>query len=132
MSVTDPIADMLTRIRNAYQAKHPTVELPGSKLKLEIARILYEEGYVNLFEFIEDSKQGVIRMELKYLSDGAPSISGLRRVSKPGRRVYVAKTEIPKVLGGLGIAVLSTSKGILTDRESRREKVGGEVLCHIW
>lgn len=132
MPVTDPIADMLTRIRNALQAKHSKVQIPGSRLKLEIARILYDEGYVNLFEFTEDNKQGMIKIELRYLSGGAPAISGLKRISSPGRRIYVGRKDVPRVLGGLGIAILSTSKGVLTDRESRREKVGGEVLCHIW
>ena len=132
MSVTDPIANMLTKIRNAYQAKHRQVEIPGSRLKLEIARILYDEGYLGLFEFIEDNKQGVIKIGLKYLPDGEPAISGLKRVSKPGKRVYAARREIPRVLGGLGIAILSTPKGVLTDRESRKEKVGGEVLCYVW
>ncbi len=123
---------MLTRIRNAYQAKHSEVRMPGSRLKLEIARVLYEEGYISLFEFAEDSKQGMIRIELKYLPGGVPSISGLKRISKPGRRVYVRRKKVPRVLGGLGIAILSTPKGVLTDRDSRKHKTGGEVLCHVW
>lgn len=132
MVLTDPIADMLTRIRNALQAEKKEVFVPASKLKLEIARILRKEGYINDFQYVEDGKQGLLRIFLKYTPDGEPVISGLKRVSKPGGRVYVSKDKIPRVLNGLGIAILSTSKGVLTDREARRLGVGGEVLCYIW
>lgn len=129
--VTDPIADMLTRIRNAIHARHKTVSIPHSKLKFEIARILMEEGYINNFE-LRDERPPQILIQLKYASNGKPVIYGLKRVSRPGLRVYVNKDEIPKVLGGLGIAILSTSKGLLSDREARKEGVGGEVLCNIY
>lgn len=132
MVLTDPIADMLTRIRNALQAEKEEVIVPASKLKMEIARILRKEGYINDFQYIEDSKQGLLKIYLKYTPDGQPAISGLKRISKPGGRIYVPKDKIPRVLNGLGIAILSTSKGVLTDREARRLGVGGEVLCFVW
>lgn len=131
MSMTDPIADMLTRIRNANTVRRATVDIPGSKEKRAIAQILKDEGFIDSFQWINDSKQGTIRIHLKY-SDKDRVISGLRRISKPGLRVYAKKEEIPRVLGGLGIAVLSTSRGIMTDRMARKERVGGEVLCFIW
>ncbi len=132
MVLTDPIADMLTRIRNALQAEKTEVLVPSSKLKMEIARILRKEGYINDFQYIEDGKQGILKVYLKYTPEGEPVISGLKRVSKPGGRVYVSKDKIPRVLNGLGIAIISTSKGVLTDKEARRLGVGGEVLCYIW
>jgi len=122
----------LTRIRNALQAEKTDVLVPASKLKIEIARILRKEGYINDFQYIEDGKQGILKLFLKYTPEGEPVISGLKRVSKPGGRVYVPKDRIPRVLNGLGIAILSTSKGVLTDREARRLGVGGELLCYIW
>lgn len=130
--LTDPIADMLTRIRNALKAKKPEVVIPASKMKLEIARILRKEGYISDFQFIDDGKQGLIKIFLKYTLDGEPAISGLKRVSKPGGRIYVSKDKLPRVLNGLGIAIVSTPKGVLTDREARRLGVGGEVVCYIW
>jgi small subunit ribosomal protein S8 len=129
--MTDPIADMLTRIRNATIVKDKVVEIPFSKIKQELAKILKEEGYVQDHEFVADTKQGIIRVYLKY--NGKDNvITGLKRISKPGLRVYAQKEEIPKVLGGLGIAILSTSKGILTDRKARIEGIGGEVICYVW
>ena len=130
--MTDPIADMLTRIRNGNNAKHDTVDIPASNIKIEIAQILVDEGFVKGFDVIEDGKQGVIRIELKYGQNNEKVISGIKRISKPGLRVYVKKDEIPRVLGGLGIAILSTSKGIKTDKEARREGIGGEVVCYVW
>ena len=130
--MTDPIADMLTRIRNALLAKHQELSLPGSKLKLEIARILMENGFIQDYQFIEDDFSGVVRISLKYDEEERTAISGLKRVSKPGRRIYRKKAEIPKVLQGSGIAILSTSLGILSDREARVKNVGGEVLCYVW
>ena len=132
MNMTDPIADMLTRIRNANTVKHETVDVPASNIKKEIARILLEEGFVKGYDVIEDGKQGIIRLQLKYGIEGERVISGLKRISKPGMRVYSSKDEIPKVLNGLGVAIMSTSKGILTDREARKENVGGEVICYVW
>ena len=132
MVLTDPIADMLTRIRNALIVEKKEVSLPASKIKIEIARILRKEGYIHDFQYIEDGKQGVLRIFLKYTPEGEPAISGLKRVSKPGSRIYVSKDKIPRVLDGLGIAIISTSKGVLTDKEARRLGVGGEVLCYIW
>ena len=131
MQITDPIADMLTRIRNANNAKHETVDVPASKLKLAIAKILMEEGYIKSYQFIENGNQGVIKITLKYLGK-EKVISGLRRVSKPGLRVYVSSEELPKVLRGLGIAIISTSKGVMTDKNARKEHVGGEVLAFVW
>jgi small subunit ribosomal protein S8 len=131
MVMTDPIADMLTRIRNATIVKDKVVEVPASKIKRELAKILKEEGYIQDCEIIEDGKQGVIRVYLKY--NGKDNvISGLKRISRPGLRIYAQKEEIPKVLGGLGTAVLSTSQGIMTDRRARKAGVGGEVICYIW
>ena len=132
MTRTDPIADMLTRIRNANTVKHETVDVPASNIKKEIARILLEEGFVRGYDVIEDGKQGIIRIQLKYGQAGERVISGLKRISKPGMRVYAANQEIPKVLNGLGISIISTSKGILTDRQARKENVGGEVICYVW
>lgn len=131
MVMTDPIADMLTRIRNATTAKDKTVEVPFSNVKQELAKILKEEGYIQDQEFVSNGKQGTIRIHLKYVGK-ENAISGLKRISKPGLRVYAQKHDIPKVLGGLGIAVLSTSKGIMTDRKARVEGVGGEVMCYLW
>ncbi|RDY25913.1 30S ribosomal protein S8 [Romboutsia weinsteinii] len=132
MTMTDPIADMLTRIRNANVVKHETVDVPASNIKKELARILLEEGFVRGYDVIEDGKQGIIRIQLKYGQSGERVISGLKRISKPGMRVYAAKHEIPKVLNGLGISIISTSKGILTDKQARKENAGGEVICYVW
>ncbi len=132
MTMTDPIADMLTRIRNANTVGHKTVEIPGSNIKKGIAEILKNEGFIRDYEFIEDGKQGIIRAFLKYGAGDEKVISGLKRISKPGLRVYAGKDEIPKVLGGLGVAIISTSKGLVTDKEARKLNVGGEVLCYIW
>jgi small subunit ribosomal protein S8 len=132
MQITDAIADMLTRIRNAGSAKHETVDIPASNLKNSIAKILLEEGYIKNIEMIDDGKQGMIRVSLKYSGNKQNVITGIKRISKPGLRVYAGKDELPKVLGGLGIAVLSTSKGIMTDKKARVEGVGGEVLAFIW
>ena len=132
MQITDPIADMLTRIRNAGSAKHDTVDVPASKMKKAIAEILLEEGYIRSFQIIDDGTQGVIRVTLKYLPGKEKAIQGLRRVSKPGLRVYAGADELPKVLKGLGIAIISTSKGIMTDKKARAEHVGGEVLAFVW
>ena len=131
MNITDPIADMLTRIRNANAQRHETVDVPASKLKKAIAEILFEEGFIKSFEEIDDNSQGIIRITLKYVNK-QKVISGLKRISKPGLRVYAAKDELPKVLGGLGIALISTSKGIMTDKKAREEGIGGEVLAYIW
>jgi small subunit ribosomal protein S8 len=132
MVMTDPIADMLTRIRNANIVRHETVDVPASNTKKAIAEILLQEGFVKNFEVIEDGKQGIIRLELKYGKNKERVITGLKRISKPGLRVYAKKDEIPKVLGGLGMAVLSTSQGIITDKKARLQGTGGEVLCYIW
>ena len=132
MSMTDPIADLLTRIRNGMMARHRVVDVPASRLKVEIARILQQEGYVEGFEVAEETRQGVLRIRLKYGSAGERAITGLERVSRPGRLVYCGKGEIPKVLGGLGITILSTPKGILTGAASQQLGVGGEVLCNVW
>ena len=132
MVMTDPIADMLTRIRNATTVKHRQVEIPASNVKKAIAKILLEEGFIKGYEVKEDGKQGIIKIELKYTQGQEKVISGLKRISKPGLRVYVNKDQIPKVLGGLGIAIISTSKGIMTDAQARKENVGGEVICYIW
>lgn len=130
--MTDPIADMLTRIRNGSNAKHESVDVPASNIKKEIAQLLLDEGFIKGFDVIEDGKQGIIRIELKYGNHGEKVISGIKRISKPGLRVYVKSDEIPRVLGGLGIAILSTSKGLMTDKMARKEHVGGEVLCYVW
>ncbi|MDK2798995.1 MAG: small subunit ribosomal protein [Clostridiales bacterium] len=132
MQITDPIADMLTRIRNANSAKHQSVDIPASNLKKAIADILVKEGYIKNYELIDDGKQGVIKINLKYGANKEKIISGLKRISKPGLRVFAGKDELPKVLGGLGIAIISTSKGVLTDKEARKQGVGGEVLAFIW
>jgi small subunit ribosomal protein S8 len=132
MQITDPIADLLTRIRNASSAKHETVEVPASKMKKAIVQILFDEGYIKKFEVIEDNRQGVIKIWLKYGEGKKQVISGLKRVSKPGLRVYANKEDMPRVLKGLGIAIVSTSKGIMTDKQARRENVGGEVLAFVW
>ena len=129
--MTDPIADMLTRIRNGNMKKHESVEVPASNMKESLAQILLDEGYIKGFNVVEDNKQGMITIDLKYVDDQRV-ISGLKRISKPGRRVYVRANEVPRVLDGLGIAVLSTSHGVLTDKQAREEGVGGEVLCYIW
>ena len=132
MTHSDPIADMLTRIRNANTAKHDTVDVPASKMKLAIAEILLEEGYIKNFQLIDNSTQGIIRITLKYGANKTKTINGLRRISKPGLRVYAKSEELPKVLKGLGIALVSTSKGIMTDKKARQENVGGEILAYIW
>ena len=132
MVMTDPIADMLTRIRNGIIAKHETVDIPASNIKREIARILLEEGYIKGYDVIEDGKQGLIRVALKYGKDGQKVILGLKRISKPGLRVYADKNTVPKVLNGLGISIISTSKGILTDKQARELGVGGEVVWYVW
>lgn len=130
--MTDPIADMLTRIRNSNNAKHDSVDVPASNIKKEIAQIFLSEGFIKGFDVIEDGKQGIIRIDLKYGKSSEKVISGIKRISKPGLKVYVKSDEIPRVLGGLGIAVLSTSKGIMTDKQARKENVGGEVICYVW
>jgi len=130
--MTDPIADMLTRIRNGNNAKHDSVDIPASNIKKELAQILLNEGFIKGFDVIEDGKQGIIRVELKYGKYNEKVLSGIKRISKPGLRVYVKNDEIPRVLGGLGIAILSTSKGILTDKDARKEGIGGEVICYVW
>lgn len=132
MSMTDPIADLLTRIRNALQAKHASVEIPKSRMKVEIVKILRDEGYIEDFSVLDDEIQGKIDVRLRYLGDGTRSITGLERVSRPGRRVYCGKGEIPRVLNGLGITILSTSKGVMTGQTCRDQGVGGEVLCNVW
>lgn len=132
MHITDTIADMLTRIRNANAAKHDTVDVPASKMKTAIAQILLDEGYIKAFNVIKDDKQGVIRITLKYGPGKTSIITGLRRVSKPGLRMYSSCEDMPKVLKGLGIAIVSTSKGVMTDRQARKENVGGEVLAFVW
>jgi small subunit ribosomal protein S8 len=132
MSMTDPIADMLTRIRNGIQSRHDRVELPTSKLKVEIARILKSEGFISNYKLIEDKIQPLLRIYLKYSQDGEPVIHGIERISRPGRRVYRNKQDIPRVLGGLGLAIVSTSKGVLSGTEAVKNGVGGEVICQVW
>lgn len=132
MQITDPIADMLTRIRNANTAKHETVDIPASNMKKAIAEILNNEGYIKGYQIIEDGKQGVIRVTLKYTSSKEKVISGIKRISKPGLRMYAPADELPRVLKGLGIAIISTSKGIMTDKEARKQHVGGEILAFVW
>ena len=132
MQITDPVADMLTRIRNANTAKHESVDVPASNLKKAIAQILLDEGYIKSFEVVEDGTQGIIRIQLKYLAGKEKVISGLRRVPKPGLRVYAGADELPRVLKGLGIAIISTSKGVMTDKKARANHVGGEVLAFVW
>ena len=131
MVMTDPIADMLTRIRNANQAKHEVVEMPASRLKLEILEVLKNEGYITEYEKIEDGKQGVIKVTLKYVNKERV-IKGIKRISKPGLRVYAKSTELPQVLNGLGVAIISTSNGVMTDRDARKNKLGGEVIAFVW
>ncbi len=132
MHITDAIADMLTRIRNANSAKHDTVDIPSSNMKKSIAQILLDEGYIKAFEIIDDGKQGIIHITLKYGPGKSQVIQGLRRVSKPGLRIYSGSEQLPKVMRGLGVAIISTSKGVMTDKQARKENVGGEVLAFIW
>ncbi|MCQ2548014.1 MAG: 30S ribosomal protein S8 [Clostridia bacterium] len=132
MTMTDPIADMLTRIRNANTVGHETVDIPASKMKKAIAEILTEEGYIKGFDLIEDNAQGVIRVQMKYGAKKERVITGIKKISKPGLKVYAKAGEIPKVLGGLGIAIISTSKGVISDKEARKANVGGEVICYVW
>ena len=132
MSMTDPVADMLTRIRNANTAGHATVDIPSSKIKKNIAEILLKEGYIKGFEVVEGEVQDTIRVQMKYASDKTRVITGIQRISKPGLKVYVKADEVPKVLGGLGIAIISTSSGLITDKEARKLGVGGEVVCYVW
>jgi small subunit ribosomal protein S8 len=132
MSMSDPLADMLTRIRNANMVRHESVEMPSSNLKAHLAENLKKEGYINGFDIVEDSKQGVLKISLKYDQNNDGVITGLKRVSKPGCRVYVQSSKIPKVMSGLGISILSTSNGVLTDKEARQQGVGGELLCEVW
>ena len=130
--MTDPIADMLTRIRNASKAKHEKVDIPSSKLKVEIAKILKDEGYIKNVKLVKDRRQGLIRVYLKYTDEEMPVIQGLKRISRPGCRVYTGNDSIPKVMAGLGTAILSTPKGIQTGRQAKKDNVGGEVICHVW
>lgn len=130
--MTDPIADMLTRVRNSNDAKHDSVDIPASNIKKQLAQILLDEGYIKGYDVIDDGKQGIIRIDLKFGSNNEKVISGIKRISKPGLRVYVKNDEVPRVLGGLGIAILSTSNGVLTDRDAKSQGVGGEVLCYVW
>lgn len=130
--VTDPVADLLTRIRNASRAGHEQVEIPGSRLKLEIVKILAHEKFIRGYQFVADDKQGILRVYLKYSAKREPVLTNLKRISKPGLRVYAGAAEVPRVLNGMGIAILSTSRGLLPDREARRQRVGGEILCHVW
>lgn len=132
MVMTDPIADMLTRIRNANSVYHDKVEIPGSKIKQAVADILKGEGFIKDYEVIKDDKQGVLRISLKYGSNREKVISGIKRISKPGLRVYAKKDQVPRVLGGLGIAIISTSRGIMTDKQARKEGLGGEVMAYVW
>ncbi len=132
MTMTDPIADMLTRIRNANTVGHATVEIPASKMKKSIAGILTDEGYIRGFDFIDNDKQGTIKIQMKYGADKERVISGIKRISKPGLKVYAKSDEVPKVLGGLGIAIISTSNGLISDKEARKLGVGGEVICYVW
>ena len=132
MNTTDPIADMLTRIRNANSSKHKTVDIPASKMKVAIADILFKEGYIKSFEELSNDVQGTIRVALKYDEKGNRVIAGIKRISKPGLRVYASKEDLPEVLNGLGIAIVSTSKGIMTDKEARKAGLGGEVLAYVW
>lgn len=132
MAVSDPIADMLTRIRNGAKARFNSVDVPGSKLKIEIAKILKDEGFIKNYKFLKDGKQGILRIYLKYGSGQSEVVYGLKRISKPGRRVYVKSDEIKPVYNGMGISILSTSRGIMTDKKARKENVGGEILCNVW
>jgi small subunit ribosomal protein S8 len=130
--VTDPVADMLTRVRNGIRARHSRVEMPSSKLKVELARILKDEGYIGNYKVAEEGKKKVLRINLRYDTEGLSVISALERVSKPGRRVYVGRNEVPKVLGGLGVAILTTPRGVMTGKAARRAGVGGELICNVW
>ncbi len=130
--MTDPIADMLTRIRNGSSAKHKSVDVPASKIKKDIAEILLNEGFIKGYDVEDDGKQGILKIDLKYGENEERIISGIKRISKPGLRVYVKSNELPRVLGGLGIAIISTSKGVLTDKDARNQEVGGEVVCYVW
>ena len=130
--MTDPIADMLTRMRNTLLIRTEKVDIPASRMKVELAKILKEEGFIKSYKIIKDKKQGMLRVTLKYTTENSPVISGLKRISKPGRRVYAGKDEVPKVMDGVGIAILTTSMGVLSDKSCRREGVGGEVLCYVW
>ncbi len=132
MTLSDPIADMLTRIRNAVKAKFNSVDIPGSKLKVEIAKILKDEGYIRNYKFLKDGKQGILRVYLRYGNGQADVVYGLKRISKPSRRVYVKSKDIKPVLNGMGISILSTSRGVMSDKKARKENVGGEILCNIW
>jgi len=132
MSMTDPVSDMLTRIRNATTVRHDRTDVPASKMKLEIAKILKQEGFIRTFKMLEEGPQGLLRIYLKYADDGEPAIHGMRRISKPGRRVYRGADDLPKVRNGLGVAVVSTNRGVLTDEQARGLRVGGEVLCEVW
>ena len=132
MTLSDPIADMLTRVRNAVKAKFNSVDIPGSKLKVEIAKILKDEGYIRNYKFLKDGKQGILRVYLRYGNGQADVVYGLKRISKPSRRVYVKSKDIKPVLNGMGISILSTSRGVMTDKKARKENVGGEILCNIW
>jgi small subunit ribosomal protein S8 len=129
---SDPIADMLTRVRNAIRARHPKADVPASRLKIEIARILKEEGYIATYKVVEEGAKKTIRIYLKYSPDNAPVISAIERVSRPGCRVYVGQTEIPRVLGGMGINILTTPRGVMTGRDAHKEHIGGEILCRVW
>ncbi|MCD5413884.1 MAG: 30S ribosomal protein S8 [Clostridiales bacterium] len=132
MTMTDPIADMLTRVRNANAVKHKTVDIPNSNLKREIATIMLNEGFIKGFDVMEDGKQGILRIQLKYGKNKEKVLTGIKKITKPGLRVYAKKTEVPRVLGGLGMAIISTSKGLVTDKTARKEGVGGEVIAYIW
>ena len=132
MTMTDPLADMLTRIRNANTAGHAIVEIPASKMKKNIAEILVKEGYIKGYELVEDDKQGIIKVQMKYGADKQKVISGIKKISKPGLKVYAKSSDVPKVLGGLGVAIISTSNGLITDKEARSAGVGGEVICYVW
>jgi len=132
MTMTDPIADMLTRVRNANTVKHENVDVPASNIKKELSRILLEEGFIKGYDVIEDDKQGLIRLQLKYGKNGEKVITGIKRISKPGMRVYADSHSVPRVLNGLGISIISTSKGILTDKQARELGIGGEVICYVW
>ena len=132
MSTTDPIADMLTRIRNANMVGHESVDVPASKMKKSIAEILLKEGYINGYDLIEDNKQGIIRIQMKYGANKERVITGIKKISKPGLKVYAKTGDIPRVLGGLGIAIVSTSQGVITDKEARKKNIGGEVICYVW
>lgn len=132
MSVSDPVADFLTSIRNAIRAKHRRVDVPASKLKTELAKVLLRERFINNYKVIEDSRQGVLRIYLKYAADETSVVTDLQRVSRPGRRVYVGKDALPRVMGGLGVSILTTSRGVMTEREARDAGLGGEVICQVW